>query len=316
VASRRCVGQEGTRVQEWIQLLIDGVTIGGVYAVIALGYTLVYGVLRMINFAHGELFMMGAFTGYYTLTGFENHSNLNDTAPVFTIAVAIVLGMVVAVVLALLMERIAYRPLRNAPRLAPLISAIGVSILLRNIMLRVTNAEGKVYPRVFPRTAIEIGEIRLLYVQVFLIGLSVLFLGLLYLFIQRTKAGVAIRAVAEDRNTASLMGIDVDRTIMTTFAAGAALAGAAGVVYGTFVTTATSGMGFIPGIKAFTAAVLGGIGSVPGAMAGGYFLGITEALSTRFFGAQYKDVVAFVLLVGVLIFRPWGLFGKREDKRA
>ncbi len=303
-------------MQEWIQLLIDGVTIGGVYAVIALGYTLVYGVLRMINFAHGELFMMGAFTGYYTLTGFENHSNLNDSVPVFTIAVAILMGMVVAVVLALLMERVAYRPLRNAPRLAPLISAIGVSILLRNIMLRVTNAEGKVYPQVFPRTGVDIGEIRLLYVQILLLALSGLFLALLYLFIQRTKAGMAIRAVAEDRNTASLMGINVDRTIMTTFAAGAALAGAAGVVYGMFVTTATSGMGFIPGIKAFTAAVLGGIGSVPGAMAGGYFLGISEALSTKFFGAQYKDVVAFVLLVAVLIFRPWGLFGKREDRRA
>ncbi len=303
-------------MQEWLQLIIDGVTIGGVYAVIALGYTLVYGVLRMINFAHGELFMMGAFTGYYTLTGFENHSNLNDAAPVLTIAIAILLGMIVAVVLALVMERVAYRPLRRAPRLAPLISAIGVSILLRNIMLRVTNAQGKTYPKVFPRTAIQVGEIRLLYVQIFLLVLSVVFMGLLYLFIQRTKAGMAIRAVAEDRDTAALMGVNVDRTIMTTFAAGAALAGAAGVVYGMFVTTATSGMGFIPGIKAFTAAVLGGIGSVPGAMAGGYFLGITEALSTKFFGAQYKDVVAFVLLVAVLIFRPWGIFGKREDKRA
>jgi branched-chain amino acid transport system permease protein len=303
-------------VQEWIQLLIDGVTIGGVYAVIALGYTLVYGVLRMINFAHGELFMMGAFTGYYTLTGFENHSNLNDSVPVLTIAIAIAMGMIVAVTLALVMERIAYRPLRRAPRLAPLISAIGVSIFLRNVMLRVTHAQGKVYPRVFPRNALELGEIRLLYVQIFLVVLSVIFLALLYLFIQRTKAGVAIRAVAEDRDTAALMGINVDRTIMTTFAAGAALAGAAGVVYGMFVTTATSGMGFIPGIKAFTAAVLGGIGSVPGAMAGGYFLGISESLSTKFFGAEYKDVVAFVLLVLVLIFRPWGLFGKREDKRA
>jgi branched-chain amino acid transport system permease protein len=303
-------------VQEWIQLFIDGVTIGGVYAVIALGYTLVYGVLRMINFAHGELFMMGAFTGYYTLNGFQNHSNLNDSAPVLTITVAILLGMIVAVILALVMERVAYRPLRRAPRLAPLISAIGVSILLRNIMLRVTNAQAKVYPKVFPRTALEVGEIRVLYVQIFLLALSVVFLGLLYLFIERTKAGMAIRAVADDRETASLMGINVDRTIMTAFAAGAALAGAAGVVYGMFVTTATSGMGFIPGIKAFTAAVLGGVGSVPGAMAGGYFLGITEALSTKFFGAQYKDVVAFVLLVAVLIFRPWGLFGKREDKRA
>jgi branched-chain amino acid transport system permease protein len=303
-------------VQEYIQLLIDGLTIGGVYAVIALGYTLVYGVLRMINFAHGELFMMGAFTGYYTLNGFQQHSSLNDTIPVFTIAVAIVLGMLVAVALAVVMERIAYRPLRHAPRLAPLISAIGVSIFLRNIMLRVTNAQGKVYPRVFPRTVLEFGEVRVLYVQIFLIVLSFLFLALLYLFIERTKIGMAIRAVAEDRTTAALMGVNVDRTIVLTFVSGAALAGAAGVVYGMYVTTATSGMGFIPGIKAFTAAVLGGIGSVPGAMLGGYFLGISESLSTKWLGAQYKDVVAFVLLVGVLIFRPWGLLGKREDKRA
>ncbi|HYM15564.1 MAG TPA: branched-chain amino acid ABC transporter permease [Dehalococcoidia bacterium] len=303
-------------MQEWIQLFIDGLTIGGVYAVIALGYTLVYGVLRMINFAHGELFMMGAFTGYYTLNGFEKHSSLNDQVPVFTIGLAIVLGMVVAVVLAILMERIAYRPLRHAPRLAPLISAIGVSIFLRNVMLRVTEAQGKVYPAVFPRTTIEYGQIHVLYVQIFLITLSLVFLLLLYLFIERTKIGTAIRAVAEDRGTAALMGINVDRTIVMTFVAGAALAGASGVVYGMYVTTVTSGMGFIPGIKAFTAAVLGGIGSVPGAVAGGYFLGITESLTTKVFGAQYKDVVAFVLLVGVLIFRPWGIFGKREDKRA
>jgi len=303
-------------VQEWIQLFIDGLTIGGVYAVIALGYTLVYGVLRMINFAHGEIFMMGAFTGYYTLNGFEQHTRLNDQVPVLTIAVAIVLGMLASVAIAILVERIAYRPLRHAPRLAPLISAIGVSIFLRNVMLRVTEAQGKVYPTVFPRTTIEYGQIHVLYVQIFLIALSVLFLALLYLFIERTKAGTAIRAVADDRDTAALMGINVDRTILMTFVVGAALAGASGVVYGMYVTTVTSGMGFIPGIKAFTAAVLGGIGSVPGAMAGGYFLGITESLTTKFIGAQYKDVVAFVLLVGVLIFRPWGIFGKREDKRA
>jgi len=303
-------------MQQWIQLLIDGLTIGGVYAVIALGYTLVYGVLRMINFAHGEIFMMGAFTGYYTLTGFEKNSSLNDTVPVATIAIAIVLGMIVAVALAVVMERIAYRPLRHAPRLAPLISAIGVSILLRNVMLRVSNAQGKVYPEVFPRSSIEFGEIHILYVQIFLVALSVLFMAALYLFIERTKAGTAIRAVAEDRDTAALMGINVDRTIVMTFVVGAALAGASGVVYGMYVTTVTSGMGFIPGIKAFTAAVLGGIGSVPGAMAGGYVLGISEAITTKLFGAQYKDVVAFVLLVGVLIFRPWGIFGKREDKRA
>ena len=303
-------------MQEWIQLLIDGAAQGGVYAIIALGYTLVYGVLRMINFAHGEIFMMGAFTGFYTLDAFEQNGNLNQSMPVFTIAVAMVLGALAAVVLAVLMERIAYRPLRNAPRLAPLISAIGMSILLRNIMLRVTNAEGKVYPDVFPDGNVRFADIRIPYSDIMLLALAVVCLLSLYMFIQRTRAGLAIRAVADNRDTAALMGINVDRTITMTFAAGAALAGAAGVAYGMAIPRISSGLGFIPGIKAFTAAVLGGIGSVPGAVAGGYFLGISEAVSTKLFGAQYKDVVAFVLLVLVLIFRPWGFFGKREDKRA
>jgi branched-chain amino acid transport system permease protein len=303
-------------VNEFIQLTVDGLTLGGVYAVIALGYTLVYGVLRMINFAHGELFMIGAFAGFYTLDGFEDHGNLNDSVPALTIACAIVAGMVAAVAVAIIMERIAYRPLRNAPRLAPLISAIGVSILLRNIMLRVTDAQREIFPAVFPRGAVEIGDVRVTYIRLFLIGMSFLFLALLYVFIERTKQGMAIRAVAEDRDTAALMGINVDRTIVVTFAAGAALAGAAGACYGMFVTNAFYNMGFIPGIKAFTAAVLGGIGSVPGAMLGGYFLGLTESYTTKWLGGQYKDVVAFVMLVTVLIFRPWGLLGKREDRRA
>ena len=163
-------------MQEWIQLTIDGLTLGGVYAVIALGYTLVYGVLRMINFAHGELFMMGAFAGFYTLDGFEQHSDLNDALPVLTITVAIAAGMATSVTLAILMERIAYRPLRHAPRLAPLISAIGVSIFLRNVMLRWTNARREIFPSVFPAGAIEIGDVRVTYIRLFLIGLSLLFL--------------------------------------------------------------------------------------------------------------------------------------------
>ena len=303
-------------MQEWIQLLIDGAAIGGIYAVIALGYTLVYGVLRMINFAHGEIFMMGAFTGYYTLTYLEDNSNLNDSVPVASIAIAMIMGTIVAVIIAVAMERIAYRPLRHAPRLAPLISAIGVSIFLRNVMLRATNAEGKVYPDVFPDGAVEFGEVSILYIRIFLLAMSAIFLAGLYFFIEKTKAGMAIRAIAEDRDTAALMGINTDRTITMTFAVGAALAGAAGVAYGMFVPAVTSGIGFIPGIKAFTAAVLGGIGSVPGAVLGGFFLGISESLSTKLIGAEYKDVVAFILLVLVLIFRPWGFLGKREDKRA
>ena len=176
-------------------------------------------------------------------------------------------------------------------------------------MLRVTNARQKIYPDVFPDGDIEIFGVRITYIRMFLIGMSLLFLAALWLFIERTKAGMAIRAVAEDRDTAALMGINVDRTITITFAAGAALAGAAGVAYGMFVPAVSSQLGFIPGIKAFTAAVLGGVGSVPGAVLGGYFLGISESLSTKFIGAQYKDVVAGVLLVLVLIFRPQGFLG-------
>ncbi len=303
-------------MSEFIQLTVDGLTLGGVYAVIALGYTLVYGVLRMINFAHGELFMIGAFAGFYTLDGFEDRGSLNDAMPALTIACAILAGMVAAVAVALVMERVAYRPLRNAPRLAPLISAIGVSILLRNIMLRVTDAQREVFPAVFPRGAVEIFDVRVTYIRLFLMGMSFFFLIILYIFIERTKQGMAIRAVAEDRDTAALMGVNVDRTIVITFASGAALAGAAGACYGMFVTNAFYNMGFIPGIKAFTAAVFGGIGSVPGAMLGGYFLGLSESYTTKWLGGQYKDVVAFALLVGVLIFRPWGLLGKREDRRA
>ena len=275
-----------------------------------------YGVLRMINFAHGELFMLGAFGAYYTLDGFETHSGLNDSVPAFTIACAILAGMIVAVVTSIIMERVAYRPLRNAPRLAPLISAIGVSIFLRNVMLRVTDAQRQIFPQVFPQGAIEIFDVRVTYIRLFLVGMSFFFLIVLYLFIERTKQGMAIRAVAEDRDTAALMGINVDRTIVVTFVSGAALAGAAGACYGMFVTNAFYNMGFIPGIKAFTAAVLGGIGSVPGAMLGGYFLGLSESYATKWLGGQYKDVVAFALLIAVLIFRPWGLLGKREDRRA
>jgi branched-chain amino acid transport system permease protein len=303
-------------LEQWLQLTIDGITLGGVYAVIALGYTLVYGVLRMINFAHGELFMLGAFAGVYTLQNFEDHTSLNQDVPSLTITVAILMGVIVAVIASILMERIAYRPLRHAPRLAPLISAIGVSIFLRNLMLRYTNARREVYPDVFPDGSVEIGGVSISYIKLFLIGMSIVLMVALWLFIERTKTGTAIRAVAEDRDTAALMGIDVNRTIVLTFVAGAALAGAAGVAYGMYIGNASAGMGFIPGIKAFTAAVLGGIGSVPGAMLGGYFLGLAEAYSTKLFGAEYKDVVAFVLLVLVLIFRPWGFLGKREDRRA
>jgi branched-chain amino acid transport system permease protein len=298
-----------------IAQVINGLTIGGIYALIALGYTLVYGILFMINFAHGEIFMFGSFGGFAALTYFVN-SGFAGKHPVISIIIAFLAAMVTSSVLGALLERIAYRPLRNAPRLAPLISAIGASIFLQNVMMLIIKARMHVYPDVIPEEFVELGWISISYFQIFIILASVLLMLGLYLFIQKTRVGKAMRAVAEDKQAASLMGIDVNRIILVTFILGSALAAAAGVMVGIYYTQINHMMGFIPGIKAFTAAVLGGIGNVPGAMLGGFFLGLAEALGVLFMPAQYKDVIAFGLLVLVLIFRPRGILGEVVSERA
>ena len=294
---------------------INGLTIGGIYALIALGYTLVYGILFMINFAHGEIFMFGSFGGFAALTYFVN-SGFADAHPGLSIVAAFLAAMVISAILGALLERIAYRPLRNAPRLAPLISAIGASIFLQNVMMLIIKARMQVYPDIIPEEFLEFGQYSISYFQLFIIFGSVLLMVGLYLFIQKTKTGKAMRAVAEDREAASLMGIDVNRIILITFVIGSALAAVAGVMVGIYYTQIDHMMGFIPGIKAFTAAVLGGIGNVPGAMLGGYFLGLAEAFGVLFMPAEYKDVIAFGLLVLVLIFRPSGILGEVVSERA
>jgi branched-chain amino acid transport system permease protein len=298
-----------------IDQIINGLTIGGIYALIALGYTLVYGILFMINFAHGEIFMFGSFGGFAALTYFVN-SGFSDTHPGLSIVAAFLAAMVISAILGALLERIAYRPLRNAPRLAPLISAIGASIFLQNVMMLIIKARMQVYPDIIQEEFLEFGSFSISYFQLFIIFGSVLLMVGLYLFIQKTKTGKAMRAVAEDRDAASLMGIDVNRIILITFVIGSALAAAAGVMVGIYYTQINHMMGFIPGIKAFTAAVLGGIGNVPGAMLGGYFLGLAEAFGVLFMPAEYKDVIAFGLLVLVLIFRPSGILGEVVSERA
>ena len=295
-----------------INQIINGLTIGGIYALMALGYTLVYGILFMINFAHGEIFMFGSFGGFAALTYFVN-SGFADAHPGLSIIIAFLVAMIISSVLGALLERIAYRPLRNAPRLAPLISAIGASIFLQNVMMLIVKARMQVYPDIIQEQFIEIGWVSISYYQIFIIVL--LMVGL-YLFIQKTKTGKAMRAVAEDREAASLMGIDVNRIILTTFVIGSALAGAAGVMVGIYYTQINHMMGFIPGIKAFTAAVLGGIGNVAGAMLGGFFLGMAEAFGVLFMPAEYKDVIAFGLLVLVLIFRPSGILGEVVSEKS
>jgi len=294
--------------------VVNGLTIGGIYALIALGYTLVYGILFMINFAHGEIFMFGSFGGFAALSWFVN-SGFAGAHPILSIFGAFLAAMVISSILGALLERIAYRPLRNAPRLAPLISAIGASIFLQNVMMLITKARMQVYPDVIPEQFIEIGPFSLSNFQIFIIAGSVLMMGGLYFFIQKTRTGKAMRAVAESKEAAALMGIDVNRIILITFVLGSALAATAGVMVGMYYTQINHMMGFIPGIKAFTAAVLGGIGNVPGAMLGGYFLGLAEAFGVLVMPSEYKDVIAFGLLVLVLIFRPRGILGEVVSER-
>lgn len=308
----------------WSDQFVAGLTTGSIYALIALGYTMVYGVLQLINFAHGEVFMIGAFAGYGVLVAMGG----DDISGVM-IAVSILLALIAAggasAATSVVIERIAYRPLRGAPRLAPLISAIGVSIFLSHLVDDFfLNGRSRFYPRIFPHGEIGVGPLDITYLQLFLIVSSLVMMAVLYWFIQETKTGRAIRAVAESRDNAALMGIDINRAIVITFVLGAIMAGFAGVLYGLFLSSIRGSMGFLPGLKAFTAAVLGGIGSIPGAVVGGYFLGLAETVGRELLNElpgvdlpnQWRDVVAFALLVLVLIFRPTGIFRERAAKRA
>lgn len=316
----------------WMRLFFSGLIIGGTYALIAIGYTLVYGILFMINFAHGEVMMIGAFSGYFVLE-FLNSINLPaataenevflNAYPALSILLAFLAGMLIASISGYFLERIAYRPLRGAPRLVPLISAIGASIFLQNAAQLMFGPQRRDYtnPVILTRGTgwqIPIGEsmVTLTYTGVFSLVLSALLMVGLYLLVQKTRLGKSMRAVAQDKPTAALMGIDVDAVISRTFIISGALAGAAGVMWGIHNGLINYFVGFIPGIKAFTAAVLGGIGNIPGAMVGGMFLGIVESIGPAALGIhfQLKDVIAFSILIMVLIFRPTGILGESLAK--
>jgi len=308
--------------QTWVSLVVSGVVLGSIYALIALGYTMVYGILRLINFAHGEIFMSGAFGGYFVGTFLSGIGFLNANAVTSVISVVLMMvgAMAVSVTLALLVERIAYRPLRNAPKLVALISAIGASFFLQYTFRGLFGAGIYAYPDVgVLADRIPLPFIDLKWVDGLIVVSALVMMGALYLFVTRTKSGTAIRAVSEDASTAALMGIDVNRAIVTTFAVGAAMAGAAGVLYGLVFRQLNFLMGFIPGVKAFTAAVLGGIGNVPGAMLGGLLIGQAESVGPTLFlsglqvpsPGQLKDVIAFTMLVMILVLRPSGLLGER-----
>ncbi|MDT8305915.1 MAG: branched-chain amino acid ABC transporter permease [Anaerolineae bacterium] len=311
---------------EWIDFLIAGLSQGSLYALIALGYTLVYGVLFMINFAHGEFFMSGTMTATVFVAIPMATSGFLNNYPIAALLVIILTSMTVSVVVALVTERVAYRPLRRAPRLVPLITAIGASFFWQYFFLGLYGSALVPFPRIDILTGTwTIFGISILKTRVVVMVASVTMLIGLYFFVMRTKTGKAIRAVAEDKDVAALMGIDVDRTISITFATGAAMAGAAGILYALLFRQTQFIMGFIPGIKAFTAAVLGGIGSVPGAALGGLFLGLIESVGPALFleglgfpgTHQLRDVIAFTMLVVVLIFRPQGIIGERlAEKKA
>jgi len=313
-----------TSAEFWFDQVVNGLTTGSIYALIALGYTMVYGVLQLINFAHGEVFMVGAFAGYGTLMAFGGE-DISGAMIIAALLIALLAAGAASAGTAVAIERIAYRPLRNAPRLAPLISAIGVSVFLSHLVdAGFLTGQAKFYPQLFPTGDVSAGALTVSYIQLFLMGASLAMMAVLYWTIQRTRTGRAIRAVAESRDNASLMGIDVNRAIVITFALGAVMAGFAGVLYGLFLSSIRGSMGFLPGVKAFTAAVLGGIGSIPGAVVGGYFLGLAETVGRELLNEipgvnlpnQWKDVIAFALLVLVLIFRPTGIFKQKETKRA
>ncbi|HEX9635012.1 MAG TPA: branched-chain amino acid ABC transporter permease [Candidatus Limnocylindria bacterium] len=306
----------------WGDLIIGGIALGSVYALIALGYTLVYGVLLMINFAHGDVFMFGALTGFFVADALAEAGFL-DANPIIGMAIVLAVAALSSMIVAIVLERVAYRPLRRAPRLVPLITAIGASLFIANSVRGLYGEQVKAYPtlEIFAGK-LNIFGLEILKTRAIVIVAAVILMLTLYWFVERTKTGRAMRAISEDKDTAALMGINVDRTISTTFAIGGLLAGAAGVLYAIVFTQVHWFMGFVPGIKAFTAAVLGGVGNIIGAMLGGLSLGVLESVAPFLllsgFGVpspnQLRDVIAFSVLVLVLIFRPYGLLGRPESR--
>jgi branched-chain amino acid transport system permease protein len=329
-------------VTQFAQQLVNGVVIGALYGLIALGYTMVYGIIQLINFAHGEVFMVGAFGGLFVWTRV-----IPDGTPAGIALPLVLLGAILtSVTVALIMERFAYRPLRNAPRLAPLITAIGVSLFLQELVRlyyprcsaadtvgesipRCGVTQGREYgaltdqqfPSLISGPNIKVGGVQIPRVSIFVVVVAILLMVALSAFVRRSRTGKAMQATAQDRDTAKLMGINTDRIIVVAFVLGAALAGVAGVMQGLQVGTVGFKMGFLAGIKAFTAAVLGGIGNIAGAVLGGFLLGIVEVMATQyaphpFSGGAWRDVWAFVVLIVLLVFRPSGLLGERVVSRS
>ncbi|HDL49783.1 MAG TPA: branched-chain amino acid ABC transporter permease [Actinobacteria bacterium] len=298
----------------FLVLFVNGLTLGSVYALIALGYSMVYGILKLLNFAHGDIYMMGAFAGYGVLITFGGPKA--PTIPVVLLVIFMfVVAMVFAGILGVVIERFAYRPLRRAPRIAPLISAIGVSFFLESVALLLFGAQFRSYntpSMINVTTGVQIGPVRVSLVRIIVIVSAVVLMVALQLLVNRTRLGRAMRATSFDMEAAAMMGVNVDRVVVATFLIGSALAGAAGVMMGLVYNRVFHFMGFVAGLKGFTAAVIGGIGSIPGAMVGGLLIGMAESFTAGYISSTFQNLIVFGLLIIFLLVRPVGFFGRSE----
>lgn len=291
-------------MQLFMQQLVNGISLGSIYALIALGYTMVYGTIRLINFAHGDIYMVGAFFGYFLVSAL----NVN-------VFLAMILSGAFCAILGVVIEKVAYKPLRKSTRVAALITAIGVSYFLQNVMIYFLGPEVRAFPSTIPVMPFRVFGIVINMKQVFVFVTTVILMIILNAIVKHTKMGKAMRAVAVDSEAAELMGIDVNRVISFTFALGSGLAGIAGVLVGVYYNSISATMGTTPGLKAFVAAVVGGVGSIPGAMVGGYLIGVLETIVTFMGGSMYKDAAVYALLIVILLIMPSGLFGKNVKEK-
>ena len=301
-------------MQPLLQNLLNGIASGAIYALIALGYTMVYGILKLINFAHGDIFMLGSFVGYYA-GGYVVRHATGQSGGLFSALLILLLSMIACGLFGFINERVAYRPLRNSPRIASLITAIGVSFFLEYGGQMVFGPDPKFFPTLIPKKIINFAGITTTNYQIIVLVVALAFMALLQYIVYGTKFGRAMRAVSFNFETAALMGIPTDRIISLTFIIGSTLAGVAGILYGLSYPKIDPLMGIMPGLKAFVAAVLGGIGNVPGAVVGGLIIGIIEAFVGGSSFSNYRDAIAFVILIVILLFRPSGLFGKYEPEK-
>jgi branched-chain amino acid transport system permease protein len=305
-----------------LQQIVNGLVLGSVYALVALGYTMVYGIINLINFAHGEVLMVGALTSWSIIVAMQE--SLPGTPGWIILIIALLIACVVAAVLNFVIEKVAYRPLRNSPKLAPLITAIGMSILLQTLAMIIWKPNYKSYPTLLPSTPIDVGGAVITPTQIMILGVTAVSLAVLMYIVNYTRLGRAMRATSENPRVAALMGVKPDAVISATFVIGAILAAIAGVMYASNYGTVQHAMGFLPGLKAFTAAVFGGIGNLAGAVVGGILLGLIESIGSGYIGAltggvlgsQYSDIFAFIVLIAMLTLRPSGLLGERVADRA